>query len=228
MITTTRRLAVLTAALAAGLLAACGGGSGSATGPTVGTLIPQMQSAVAHARSVRMSGSGDDAGQHVTLDLIFAKPAGLEGTFSEGSKSFSVLQTAGKSFVKIDQQFLTQSGAPSTVCATLCGKYVAIPSSSTSSLTSGLSLSALYSQVISKFPVKSTSKDVFTPTTYHGQAAYRLAVRQGTIVVASSSPHYPLAITSTGQGAIEFSQWDTASVPGPPPASQVVNPSRLG
>lgn len=233
MITTTRRCAVATAALAAALLAAallaaCGG-SGSGSGPKAGTLIPQMQSAVAQAQSVRMTGNIIENGQHLVVDLTFVKPTALAGTFSQGSKSFTILATRGKAYFKVDQKFLAAEGAPAALCSTLCGKYVLLPGSQASSMTSQLSLSGLYGQVFHKFPTASVAGDSFTPTTYHSQAAYSLTVSDGTLVVARSSPHYPLDLISTnGQGSIQFSEWNSASVPGPPPASEVINLSQLG
>jgi hypothetical protein len=47
-----------------------------------------------------------------------------------------------------------------------------------------------------------------------------------TVYVAAQGPPYPLRLTK-GPSRIDFTQWNSVTIPPPPPASQVVDLSQL-
>lgn len=231
----TRVLAIpMLAAAAAVAVAACGG-SGSTSGSqpsnsqtlTLGQEFPAMQTAVRAATSVAFSGSLLVNGKRESLDMILTKSGSLSGSVTEGGVTITVLVTGGKPYIKLNAAFLRLAHLPAAACATACGKYLALPSSQAKSLTSGLSMSTLANQAFGTAPTPSQAAVRLVPAQYDGQPAWFGRYRSYTVDIARTGKPYLLAMTAKNGQVLRFSNWDTASVPGPPSASQLVTPAQL-
>jgi hypothetical protein len=63
--------------------------------------------------------------------------------------------------------------------------------------------------------------------TVNGRPAWQMRASDGsTVYVAAQGPPYPLRLTK-GPSRIDFTQWNSVTIPPPPPASQVVDLSQL-
>jgi hypothetical protein len=63
--------------------------------------------------------------------------------------------------------------------------------------------------------------------TVDGQPAWQMRASDGsTVYVAAQGPPYPLRLTK-GPSRADFTQWNSVTIPPPPPASQVVDLSQL-
>ncbi len=232
------RIPVIALAAATGLLATgCGStqaGSSTSTGaslsatPSVTSLISSMKAAFNTAHSFHGSGSAAQGGQTIKLDVSVNKAGEISGTMAIGGASFYVLLTQGKTYIKVNAAFLNYVKAPSGSCALLCGKYM-LAGSAFKGLTDTLSWSGLLGQVTKTFTASGSS--ITGQATVNGQRAWLIKAKDGTIVyVAAQGPAYLLRIllpASQGGGSVDFTQWDSATIPPPPPASQVVDLSKL-
>jgi hypothetical protein len=231
----TRLLAPVLAAAAAVAVAACGG-SGSTSGPaapsaspalTLGQEFPAMRAAVQGATSVAFSGSVLVNGKRESLDMILTKSGSLGGSVTEGGVTFTVLVTGGKPYIKLNKAFLQLAHIPAAACATACGKYLELPSSEAKSLTSGLSMSTLANQAFGTPPTPAQASVRLVPSQYGGRPVWFGRYRSYTVDIARTGKPYLLAMTAKNGQVLRFSGWDTASVPGPPPASELVTPGQL-
>ncbi len=222
---------------AAGLLlvlAACGSGGGSGSGtatataspPAATTLAKQARAAVQAAKSVHIAGTLKESGRTLGVDLSLTRSAGLAGRLSVNGASFYVLSTHGSAYIKVTSAFLRLAKLPSAACSLVCGKYLKVPTSEAGSLTGGLSMA----DVLGTAGAATGHVQYAGTATVHGQHAWVLRGADGSkVYVAQLSPHYPLRVIAppgkTGQ--LDFTQWNSVTIPPPPPASQVVDPSQL-
>ena len=186
-----------------------------------------MKAAARAATSVAVSGVVMDNGQRESLDVILTKSGSFSGSVAVGGRSFSILVTGGNAYVKLSRTVLQQAHLPVAACATVCGKYLELPRSSAQSLTSGLSLTTLISKVFNSPPTPSQARVRLVPAQYRGQPVWLGRYRSYTVDIARSGKPYLLGWTASKGQALRFSGWNTASVPSPPPASQVVTPAQL-
>ncbi len=137
-----------------------------------------------------------------------------------------MLTTHGRSYVKINRAYLKVFGFRLSVCPRVCGKYIAWPVYA--SLTSGLSLSTLLDKAIAYVPTTAGSGTLLKATQFKGQPAWSVhGVGGYTVYMARTGKPYLLGLTASNGRSIRFSEWNTATVPGPPPASLIVTPSQL-
>jgi hypothetical protein len=225
-----QRSAAVVLAVAAGVAIAACGGSSPAGSKTADQVMPAVQSAVKAAKSVHMTGSVIQGSQKLTMDLSFNSPSGVAGTIGVNGAHFFLLSLGGKTYIKLNASFLKYAKAPASACATICGKYVELPAASATQITGSLSLNALAQQAFGKKIVASAkgSGAVFSPATVNGQAV--LQCRQGayTLDVAAQGKPYPALFTGPHGEDISFSGWNSTTLPGPPPASDVISLGSLG
>jgi hypothetical protein len=224
----------LLAAAAVVVMAACGGSGSTAGHPsspgsptrTLGQEFPAMKAAVRAATSVAISGTVMMHGQRESLDIILTKSGSLSGSVSVGGRMFTILVTGGKPYIKISKAFLQEAHLPVGVCATVCGKYVELPPSSAKTLTSGLNITAMANQAFTA-PTAAQASVRLVPAQYRGQPAWFGRYRSYTVYIARTGKPYVLGMTAKNGQVLRFSGWNTATVPGPPPASQLVTPTQL-
>ena len=247
--------AVATAAGLAGLLlagpaiAACGSSGGTGSGgtgsggttpaasastptatpaPDGSTVSTAMKTAANKATSVHITGTVAETGSTVGMNMTLTADGSLYGSVTESGKSFTLLVTGGTPYIKITKSFLAAGGLSAAKCSSVCGKYLKEPASQASSLTKDLSLHSLVKQALDS-PSTDMSALSFTPVTYAGGPAFQASGPNGARIVVGPAPAYlPLLITSGSKVTVTFSDWNTATVPGPPPASKVLTDQQLG
>ncbi|HEY6279657.1 MAG TPA: hypothetical protein VIX86_25390 [Streptosporangiaceae bacterium] len=223
------------------LVAACGpGSSSSATGTisaSAGVSTPTAQapvgkppanlaklvnSAVAKATSVHLAASVAQGGKQVSMSVSMTPSGGMYGQMSLGSAALVILVTQGHTYLKITKSALQSQGLPAAACVLMCGKYLELTHRQSRQTLAGTSWSS-YLGTSGSVPVLT----YVTTVTVNGQPAWEMRGPGGeTIDVAAQGPPYPLRITKGGNH-LDFSQWNTATIPPPPPASEVVSLSQL-
>jgi hypothetical protein len=206
--------------------AACsGGGPATAGPPTPPTMVRDLDVAVRHASSVHVDGTAPDGGQQVRIDLSMNRSGGLSGQVTANGSTVQVLSTRGITYIKVTGSFLANVHLPASACAVVCGKYLTV-SAAQAGLVSGLRMPAFMAAL-----TKGNPHFRYAGTaTVNGQRAWVLRSRtSGRAYVAAQGPAYPLrAVAPPGKsGRLDFTQWNHATIPPPPPASQVVNPSQF-
>jgi hypothetical protein len=220
------------AAIAAGGLVAASACSGGGSGPPSGAerasvVLPEITAAVRSARSVHVSGRVSTEGRIAALDVSFDGSSGFSGTMAVNGAVLGVLITPDTTYIKINSALLALAKVPESACKLMCGKYVVVPAADAQELTGALSMSSLLNSVFGKLP-HAPAGTYFAPGTYDGQAVLEYRQSGYSLIVARSSPHYPLAITAPHGEYLGFSDWNAVPVPAPPPASQTVPLGKLG
>ncbi len=236
--------AVPVAVAATMLMAACGGGSsGTSTSPAPSAgvsaastapapagsppaaLAQQINSAVAKATSVHVAAVVLQRGVTVTVDLSLTRANDVYGQMSYKGAPFTVLVTQGHTYVKVTGAALKTLGLPSAACVLMCNKYLKMTAGQSRGVTGNLGWSSM---VVG--PSNSLAHlDYVRTTTVRGQPAWQMrAGRVGTVYVAAQGPSYLLRVVSnSGSNHIDYTQWNSVTIPPPPPASQVVDLGQL-
>ena len=222
------RFAAGPAAAAAVLLGAvaCGSGGSSATpaAPAPATLVREVKAAIQHASSVHVSGSITQTGKQLGLDLSMTRAGELSGELSASGAGFFVLSTHGSTYIKVTGAFLRYAHLSTTACTLMCGKYLKLTTSQAQSMTGSLSMATLLGTAKTSPHVRYVGT-----ATVNGQRAWVLRGSDGTTAyVAAQGTHYLLRLVPPGgKGRLDFTQWNAAKIPAPPPSSQVVDLSQL-
>jgi hypothetical protein len=232
-----------TAVVATMLLAACGtAGSGKTSAPPssasqstassapasagpppdVATLARQVNSAVAKATSVHFTATGRQGSTNVAINLSLTRSNDMYGQITYQNQPVILLVTHGHSYVKVTAATLKATGAPSAACVLMCGKYLKASAGQARSFTGQLGWSSILGQS-SSLP----RLHYVRTATVNGQPAWEMSVRgKGTAYVAAQGPPYPLRLVfSTGR--VDFTQWNSVTIPPPPPANKVIDLSQL-
>ncbi len=159
--------------------------------------------------------------------MSFYGKTGLSGSFTEGGGGFQMLAVGGKTYIKANAAFLKVAKVPGAACATICGKYIELPSSAASQITGSLSLSSLARQAFGKLPSAAKyARERFVAASYHGQPVLQFRQGKNVLDVAATGTPYPVLIQSSGD-AITFSDWNSVPAPIAPPARKVLNIGQL-
>jgi glucose/arabinose dehydrogenase len=248
------KLAVATGAAAAAAmlaLAACGsaaqspaaqppsasappGASPGASAQPAAATIASMKLAVQAAASVHLngtlSGTGTGTGtgaKTVGLDVSLTRSSGFSGTVTQNGIPLTIIDAGGTVYIRATKAFLAELNVPAAVCSVMCGKYVAMSRAKGDALAGQLDMSQMLQSVTGRLPA-------FTKAgtqTVNGQRAQVLTGADGsTLAVAATGTPYPLEAISPhgGRDRIAFSQWNSVPTPAAPPASQVIDLSKLG
>jgi hypothetical protein len=215
--------AVAAAVLTAGALAGCGS-SAPSSGESAGQVMSALHSSVKTATSVHMSGTVTQGAEKLSMDISF-DGSNLYGTMGENGSSFVVLALNGKTYIKLDAAFLKVAGAPTATCTAICGKYVQLPASDASQITGQFTLpnmaNAMFSSSVAAKAKKSGDK--FTPTTVDGQHVLQFRQGNNALDVANiGGTLYPVLFIGPDGDRITFTDWNSVTLPGAPPASEVV------
>jgi hypothetical protein len=224
------------AVAAAALLAGCGGsgsptpGTTSAaalTKPSASTLVDQVASAVTHATSFHMAGSVTTGGRTFFLNLNLTKSGGMSGTVALGAPKDAVTfqQSGGKVYFKVTSGFMKMAKLPSAACALMCGKWLTESGATAKGFTGDFSWAG-FTHSMAKPP---RGAKVSGPVTVDGVQTWVVTTTShGTFYVAARGTPYPVrALGPHGEGRIDFSQWNTAVIPPPPPAKDVISLNQL-
>ncbi len=229
------RWAAIPAAAAISLGAAACGSGGSHTSaappPAPATLAKEIRAAIQHASSVHVSGSGSENGTTMTVNLSMTRSGGMSGQISVSGAGFTVLSTHGSSYIKVTGAFLKYAHLPTAACSMMCGRYLKLPPAEAQSLAGGLSMRGMGTGSFMGITMNgSPNFRIVGTANVNGQRAWVLRDSDGsTAYVASSGTAYPLRVVAppSKQGRLDFTQWNSVTIPPPPPASQVVDLSKL-
>jgi hypothetical protein len=219
------------------LVAGCGGGgSGTATTggsspagvaasagppPDAAALGQQMKSATAKATSVHILAVVTQEGAKISVNMSMTRAGDLSGTTSANRVAFTMLVTQGHAYIKVTSGLLKSQNLPTASCALICGKYLEVPAGQAKGMLNGMDMSSLLGRV-------SVSRLTYVRTvTVNGQPAWQMRASDGSMVyVATQGPPYPLRLTK-GPSRADFTQWNSVTIPPPPPAGQIVDLSQL-
>jgi hypothetical protein len=81
----------------------------------------------------------------------------------------------------------------------------------------------LVNVIFRKPPTGADANQRMKPTTYKGQPAWSAHGEGATLYVASTGKPYILGVIKGSQN-VQFTDWNAASVPSPPPAKDIVRP----
>lgn len=231
------------AVVAAMLVAACGTGSSgtaasssssssaSATAsamasagppPAAATLDRQLNSAVAKATSVHVTAAISEGGSNVSLNVSLTRSSEFYGQVTYQNRPVTVLVTQGRSYIKVSAAVLKTLALPSSVCALMCNKYLKMSGAQSKSILGGLGWQTLVGGPSASVPHLRYVRTV----TVNGEPAWQMKSGLGTVYVAAHGTPYLLQVTN-GSDRIDFTQWNSVTIPPPPPASQVIDPSQL-
>jgi hypothetical protein len=174
-------------------------------------IVRDATGASARALSLHMSGTTSNGGTPVGVDLVLG-PGSAAGTLTEGSATIRLVLAGGTLFVDANAAFWQQQGQSSD----LADHWVSM-----SATDAGLGALTDTAQVFGHLAMKAplTKAPV---TTVDGRQVVPVSDSQGTVLyVADTGPPYIVRILRTaaaaqGAGQIDFDQYGTAHVPGPP------------
>lgn len=199
-------------------------GSGPSRWPDVTVLLHQMNVALRTVSSVHLSGTVKQNGQTVGMNLSITNSGAYWGQISEDGAALTLLVTHGRTYLKLSAGFLRFAHLPATACNLYCGKYVEYPAPR--SLFGSLTIASMTRSMTSLPP---NQVKLLGAVTLDGQPVWLLSgPHGGTAYVAAHGPAYILKIAAPpGDGSVTLTQWNAVRIPGPPPASQMVNINQL-
>jgi hypothetical protein len=226
------RWAALPAAVAISFAAGGCGGSGSGSSasapspPSNPALANEVRAAVHGASSVHIDGTVNQASRDIGMNLSMTRSGEVSGQMSANGAGFTVLSTQGSTYIKVTSAFLRYLKLPSAACNLVCGKYLKATPTQASSLVGQLSMSRLFGKLNSSSP---PTLHYSGSATVNGQTAWKYRTSDGgTVYVAAHGKPYPLQLIGPSKGGtLTFSKWNSVTIPGPPPSSQVVDLSQL-
>jgi hypothetical protein len=197
--------------LFAAALAACGSSasSNSISTRTAAEILAATKLAAEGASAVHVSGSLDNGGRPVGLDVNILAGRGARGRLSENGLSFELIQTGGSVYIKGSPAFYRRIGG-AAAAQLLQGRWLKVPASSPefASLSSLTDLRRLVDTALSTPGGVAKSGTA----TVNGKRAVILTSlsKGGMLFVARTGRPYPIQITKQGAngGRISFDRWD--------------------
>jgi hypothetical protein len=210
--------------LAAGAVAACGSSSPSGNGvasKSASDILKSSTSAIQGAKSVHVSGSLNDAGQSIKLDLNILSGKGAKGTMTQSGLSFQLISNGKYVYINGSPNFWKHFGG--AAAATLFqGKWLKAPAN-TSSFASLSSLTNLHS-LAQALLTGHGSLTKGSTSTVNGQKVIAVtdSSKSSQLYVATTGKPYPVEIAKTGSAAqhVDFDHYN-ASVALTPPAKSI-------
>jgi len=202
-------------------------GYGPSVRPDLAILLRQMGAALRGAGSVHISGTVQQGGKTVGVNVGLARSGGLSGQISENGAVLTVLATHGHGYLKINAAFLRVAHLPATLCSRYCGKYLKYRAVQSHELLTGLSMASMTHSLITT-PARAVK--FLGAVTIGGQLAWLLQdSRQDSVYVAARGRPYVLREVGPppGEDILSLTRWNAVRIPGPPSASQLVQPSQL-
>ncbi len=209
--------------LAAITVGACGSSSAAGNGvaaKSANDILTAATNAIQSAQSVHVSGSLNDAGQSIKLDLHILSGHGAEGSMSQNGLSFQLIAVGKYVYINGSPEFWKHFGG--TAAATLFqGKWLKAPSSSSSfaSLSSLTNLHLLAKALLTGHGGLSKG----STSTVNGQKVIAVtdSSKSSQLYVATTGKPYPIQIAKTGSAAqhVDFDQYNAVLKLSPPAKS---------
>jgi hypothetical protein len=177
---------------------------------------------MAKASSVHLSAHVLQGNTLAGLNMSLTRSGEISGQISVNKAPVTILATQGQTYIKLTAAALKAEGLPAAACSLMCGKYLKLPANQAKSMLSGIS----WSQFVGNTNTSPNWSYVKT-VTVNGQPAWQMSIPvKGTAYIAARGQPYPLRLTQ-GSNRADFTQWNSVTIPSPPPASQVVDLSQV-
>jgi hypothetical protein len=199
--------------------------------PDLAALFRQTAAAVRTATSVHLNGTFVADGQPLGLNLDVTRSGGLSGQVTENGASLTVLSTHGHSYLKLSAAFLKFAHLPTSICSLFCGKFLLTTPAQSRSLLNGLDMAAFEKQgALVKLGTPIRSVRFLGTVAADGKLAWLFQDEQeeSTFIAAQGKPYVIRVVAGPpSKDVLNLTQWNAVRIPGPPPASQVVNLGQL-
>jgi hypothetical protein len=205
--------------------ASVGTNASASGGPDAAALRSQMVAAMKQARSVHVNGSVGQGAQQTALDIVMTKAGSIGGTLTVGGHPIAVRTSRVHAYILVSRSMSRWQKFPPGACALMCGKWLKVSGNEVRSLTGDTG----WAKLIGSFevPMAHATVSYHGKATVNGQPALMLNFAGfSTVYVAAHGTPFPLRI-QFGTNRIAFSDWNTAKLPPPPPASKVVTTGQL-
>jgi hypothetical protein len=214
-------------ALTGAAVSACGGSSGNGlASKSPQQIVHAASDAIAHAKSVHVSGSIASSGVPLSFDLTLVSGKGGRGHMSEGGLSFQLVDVANTVYIEGSASFWQHFGA-GAAAKRLQGRWLKAPA--TGQFASIAELTNMQ-QLMSSLLLKHGSLSKGSLTTVRGQRVVPVngTATGGTLYVAATGKPYPVEVKKQGSsgGQIVFDRYDQPVSLTPP--SDVIDISQLG
>ncbi len=197
------------------------------------TVVRGMMSAFRLAESVHVSGTVSQTGQAGRIDMVLTRSGGVAGTLTQGGITLQVLTTGGVTYLRVDKGLIKLVKLPAAACPQYCGKYVQFPAATGRQLTGDIGWTGLMGPISAGFSPVAQAVTPAMPASLlkramvSGQPAWKIAgTGQPELYIAAQGTPYLLHMTGPGIDA-SFTDWNLATIPPPPAASQLVTPGQL-
>lgn len=201
-------------------------GFGPSRRPAVAVLLRHMSAALRAASSVHISGTIQQGGKTLGVNLGVTRSGEISGQISENGAAVTVLATHGFTYLQLSPAFLRIAHLPATLCSLACGKYLKTATAKSQPLVGHLTMASMTGAL-----ARTTAREVkfLGAVTIGGQPAWLLENSHGVsvYVAAHGKPYILREVLAPGQGSVDLTQWNAVRIPGPPRPSQVVNLSQL-
>jgi hypothetical protein len=210
------------------VIAGCGSSSSGngVAAKSAEEIVAEAKSAADSASSVHVSGSVNNGGSAVTLDLNLASGKGASGQISQNGSTFKIVIDGASAYISGSDAFYRKLGG-SAAAQLLAGKWLKV-ATNTPEFSSFASLTNMR-KLLDTVLVGHGTLEKGSTTTVAGQQAIAVKdkTRGGTLYVATDGKPYPLQIAKGGSeaGTISFDKWDEPVTISPPASS--VNLSEL-
>lgn len=193
--------------------------------PAAGALLASAAAAVHSATSMHMAGYLMQGRSRGSMDLTLTRSGDLYGSIGLGGGTVTVLATGKETLMKISSAFLRVEHIPRAACLLMCGRWFKMPVMQARDLMHNVSWGQLFN-ALKQTPAGLKANG---SATVNGIACWVLGSRSdGTLYIAAHGTPYPVRIVGPHhQGLFDFTQWDTATIPPAPPASDVVDLGQL-
>jgi hypothetical protein len=205
--------------LIAAVLSACGGSGGGGdnglASKSAGEIIKATTKASESAKSVHVSGSLNQGGTNISLDLKMAAGVGASGWMSDAGKRFSLVLDHNTLYINGGASFWKAFGN-AAVASVLQGKWLKTPATGHyASIAKFADLRQFFQQIYDETngKVAKTSTKTINGTKVIG---VRDTTKTGTLYIATNGKPYPVEIdgaTSSKSGAtgkLDFTDFNSA------------------
>lgn len=201
--------------------------TGAVDAPSPSDLLAKTNTAVGKAKSSHVSGTVEDSGKPVTVDVAGTSDgSSAQGSVKTDEANIDFILVGGSTYIRGDQKFWAQAGAPAARAAELASskKWVKASAAEAKSFTELANPQALLGELLTSDTNSLTQK--VEATSVDGTPCWSLKDRIGSdeaaLDVLKSS--YLPAKLSIGKGqSLSFTQWGAVAVPTAPAASQIIS-----
>lgn len=201
--------------------------TGAVDAPSPSDLLAKTKAAVETAKSSHVSGTVEDSGKPVTVDVAGTSDgSSAKGSVKTSEANIEFILVAGSTYIRGDQKFWTQAGAPAARAAELASskKWVKASAAEAKSFTELANPKALLGELLTSDTNSLTQK--VEATSVDGAPCWSLKDRIGSDEAALDvlkSSYLPAKLTIGKGQSLSFTEWDAVATPTAPAASQIIS-----